>query len=777
MNTLFQRFFVLSIAATSLASMGSAWAAKLVDVRVVDEQHLAVTWLDSEVDYDDSGTGANAFRGHMSRGDDRIVEYLPKLDTQAVMRPTSFSIVREGGRATSPAAVWRRAKVIGTTHAWPEPPHALEHVVFLKLAEPMVEDATYTVRFNDRIGSDRSDAEVTFNPDSGVSEAIHVNLYGQTPGSTSEHLADLYMWLGDGGARDYSAFEGNQVWLIDAESGERHPAGTVGSPRPRSNRDLGRFDFTASDVWPIDFTLPPNAEGPYRLVVEGVGSSPVFAVSHDSLRDPFALSVIGFYYMRIGEPKDARVPAPRQPRLIPGEDPPGFQVIRTTLNPKHPDWESLRNDPWDHKDWSAYVEPGEPTNPNAYGGYADALDWDRRHRHIQIVWDLCLPFLLTDGQPADDDLGLPDSGNGIPDLLDAARYGADFWLRLRDGDGNYSMGINNPLRDKSRAYQAKAEPWMAWANAANAAILADAFRATGHSDLSNDYRDEAIEAWEIAGDRDLDHSRQLGTTQASGRDMKALAAACLFNLTGDRAYEEAFIDSCMVTNPGNRAGSSDWYRQNWAVAAYLMGSRTVPGAKHRRDIVRQLESAVHDYALARHVRGFRSWPSRRSTSGHGHFQSVAATQPLMTAHAIAEDSELRDEYLAALIGEADWGLGRNPLNMVLMTGPDAQTGIGTGMRHVQDIYTSGRNDGTPGLHPGHTPFMNANPWGGGNFMNDPRGWYGSRGYPAWQQWPYGEALWQARYCFANNEFTPQKTMSGKSALLGYLHAVTSTPNE
>ncbi|MEO0587869.1 MAG: glycoside hydrolase family 9 protein, partial [Planctomycetota bacterium] len=739
MNKAFLRLLGVSLATASLALGNPAWAAKLVDIRVVDEKHLAVTWLDSELVYDDSGTGATAFRGHTSRGSDRVVEYSPKLNTDAATRPASFSIVSQSGQATAPAKVMRRAKVIGTIHAWPEPPHALEHVVYLRLADPMVDGATYSVRFHDDIGSDRPDATVTFDLETSVSEAIHVNLYGQTPGSPSPRLADLYMWLGDGGARDYSTFEGNRVWLIDADSGERHLAGRVGSPRPRSNRDAGRFDFTASEVWPIDFTLPPDAAGRYRLVVEGVGSSPVFDVSDSSLRDPFALSVIGFYYMRIGEPIDARVPAPRQPRLIPGEDPSGFQVIRTTLNPRHPDWESLRKDPWDHKDWSAYVEPGEPSNPDAFGGYADALDWDRRHRHVQIVWDLCLPYLLTGGQPDDDDLGLPDSGNGVPDLLDAARYGADFWLRLRDGDGNYSMGINNPLRDKSRAYQAKAEPWMAWANAANAAILADAFRLTGHGELSTHYRDEATEAWNIAGDRDLDHSHQLGTTAVYGRDLKALAAACLFNLTADPAFHEAFLDTCLVTNPGDGDRTQDLYRQNWAIAAYLMGARNVPRGTHRPDVVRKLEAAVHDFALARHVRGFRNWPSRRSTSGHGHFQSVVATQMLMTAHAIGARSERRDEYLAALIGEADWGLGRNPLNMVLMTGPDAQTGIGSGMRHVQDIYTSGRNDGTPGVHPGHTPFMNANPWGSGGFMNDPKGWYGSRGSPAWEQWPYGEA--------------------------------------
>ena len=47
----------------------------------------------------------------------------------------------------------------------------------------------------------------------------------------------------------------------------------------------------------------------------------------------------------------------------------------------------------------------------------------------------------------------------------------------------------------------------------------------------------------------------------------------------------------------------------------------------------------------------------------------------------------------------------------------------------------------------------------------------SKGYPAWKDWPHGEALWRARYCFANNEFTPQQSMRGKMCLYAYLYSL------
>jgi hypothetical protein len=81
-------------------------------------------------------------------------------------------------------------------------------------------------------------------------------------------------------------------------------------------------------------------------------------------------------------------------------------------------------------------------------------------------------------------------------------------------------------------YQAHATPFMAWVNAANAAMLADAFRIAGKADLMKRYQDAAIEAWTIANEKELDVSYTIGNGASRGRDFKMLAAACLYNLTG-----------------------------------------------------------------------------------------------------------------------------------------------------------------------------------------------------------------------------------------------------
>jgi hypothetical protein len=175
-----------------------------------------------------------------------------------------------------------------------------------------------------------------------------------------------------------------------------------------------------------------------------------------------------------------------------------------------------------------------------------------------------------------------------------------------------------------------------------------------------------------------------------------------------------------------------------------------------------MKAAIVHEAREKNLKGPEQWPSRRSSdTGYGWFQATTAVNAVCIAHAFTDDEALREQLLRAMILEADYGLGRNTLNMVLMTG--------LGSRSAQDIYTSGRNDGFPGVHPGHTPYMNAGAWGKG-YMADPM-WYANKGYPEWRQWPHGEALWRARYCFANNEFTPQQTMRGKMLLLGYLYSL------
>jgi hypothetical protein len=754
---------MLVLAVVCVPSAGQTQAgSKLVELRVVDDQHLSLFIKDGEIRYKDDGLGPTAFMGHESQGGEVAIQYGTLALDAAV--PGSFRIhsVDDSAYAAGvePLAVFRRTKCNGVVAKWPEPDTwTLEHTLYLKLPEKLKQGASYTVDLAPALGVDSSRVSITFDAFSGVSEAIRVNLIGYHPDHPIK-AADLYMWLGDGGGRDYSDYAGRDVWLVDVETGVKTRAGTVEFWKP-SGKDSDGWNFTQADVWRADFSSFARP-GTYRLAIEGVGCSMPFKIARDAYAQPFKTSVLGFYYMRIGEPKDARVPAPRQPRFIPDVDPPGFNVFYTTMSPWHPDWKGLGGDPWDRTDWSKYKLPGEPTNPQARGGHSDALDWDRHIGHISIIYDLLLPYLLSNGALSDDDCGIRESGNGVPDLIDEAQNEVDFWLSLRDPKGGYGAGLNNPPREHNTMYQADSRPYTAWANAANAAMLAEAYRVAGKPDEMRRYRDAAIEAWNVAGGEDLDFSYTVGDGQTRGRDLKMLAAACLYNLTGERSYEDALAAESLAHDPASTLDQSGSHTQYWPTAVYLLCAKHQTQPIRHPELVGKMKAMVLRDSMTKNVEPSTHRPTRRATDqGYWWFQTSQNVHAAIIAHALTDDVAQREALLRAMILEADWGLGRNPMNMVQMTG--------LGPRFPTDIYTSGKNDGVPGVHPGHTPYMNANGWSPG-FMGDPQ-WYASRGHPTWDRWPQGEALWQARYCYSNNEFTPQQTMRGKMALLGYLHAL------
>ena len=115
-----------------------------------------------------------------------------------------------------------------------------------------------------------------------------------------------------------------------------------------------------------------------------------------------------------------------------------------------------------------------------------------------------------------------------------------------------------------------------------------------------------------------------------------------------------------------------------------------------------------------------------------------------------------------MILEADYGLGRNPLNMVQMTG--------LGSRHVEDIYTTGRNDGIPGVHPGHTPYMNADAVGQG--LHGRPAVVRQQGLPGLEEVAARRSpLARAATATPTTSSRPQQTMRGKMCLLGYLYSL------
>jgi len=755
-----------------LSAFQQLQAAKFVEVKVIDKDYLQVFFKDGDVVFVDDGLGANAYTSTHQTANNSIVRYGTALNTSNAVATANWKITSAddsnyGTAGHAPDFAYRKSKLNGMAELdWGSSDwnyeYSMEHSIFLKLPSSLAQGKTYTLEINANTNTDVTSETFTYDIFNSHTEAIHVNLSGYIATSGIK-AADLYIWMGNGGARNYSGFEGNNVYIYDINTQTSQQVGTVTFWKSSAGEAQG-YNFTQSTVWNADFT-GFDTPGTYRLAIEGVGCSENFVIGNNAYHDPFMVNTQGYYYMRIGEDRLDMEPVPRRPLYLPGVSPSNTTVYITTMEYTHPQWGSLTSgDVWDAPNAWAPYSTGR-TNPNAYGGHSDALDWDRHLSHVSNIYDLLLPYILTYGALSDDDLDIGESGNGIPDVLDEARNEVDFWLRLRDGMG-YSCGLTNP-NSSNVLYQAGTNAIAAWANALNSSMLAECFRIAGQTDLMNTYLDSAIAAYNYAGslpNQMLDFGLDEGNGKTRGRDIKMAAAAYLYNLTGDTNYEDVVNDESVVTGTTSAIINLNTYNQLYATAGYLKTNQTV----NYPTLFDNMKASVIYDAKNREANYTNSRPSRRATDNNlGYFHTAQNVHRTIVAHSVATSQSDLNFLENALILEADWGLGRNPSNLIQMT--TASTPLSS-KRSIEAAYTSGEDDGSVGQHPGHTPYMNMDNWSSGMITGRPS-WMGDKCYPTVSTWPKAETWFNTRYVWAHAEFTPQQTMRGKQALYGYLYAL------
>ena len=782
-----KKLFKAALVIVLLLTTNGASATKFITLKVIDKDYLMLQFRDGEIHYRDNGTGQSAYLGHsFAEGDDTLFVFGERLKAVDAQNAGLWQISSPDDKlftTAQPVKVWRKSKPMNIDHTLT---CENDHWLFLQMPRSMRQGCTYKVRIPDSIGSDRKEVSIKYDIWNCQSEAVHVNIIGYSP-SEALHAADLYQWLGDGGQRDYSSLEGHSVWLYNVNSKKKQKIGSVKfwKSASESDKEAGGKSLVGTDVWNIDFRA--QKPGCYRLVVEDVGCSMDFEISNDVYYEPFRYSVRGYYYMRLGEPIDPEHvnPVPRQPQFIPETDPKGFTIYKTDFHPWSEGWRELHTDVWDEPHFKPLKAsifwqhrlPGNPVAVDVKGGHSDAFDWDRHLAHVSNIYDMLLPYILSGGKLPEDDLGIRESGNGIPDLIDEARNEVDFFLSIRDGEA-YSQGVTNPCADWSVMFQAGCTTMAAWANAANCAIIADAFRIHGNDSLRTYYTEEAIKAFRFAEQQDnkqLDDLQDVGSMQMRGRDFRQMAAAFLYNVTGDQQWEKIMADESMIKSAQstlfskgkqgffgigvtNKFDESETpFCQYWAAAAYI----TCPHERHYGELYNNMKAVIRNHAEAYNISLAALRPSRRAAND-SRWQTSQNLQLVMLAHYIA-DKARKKQLENIMFTEAGWALGRNPGNIVEMTG--------LGERHITDVYSTGRNDGDPGTHPGQTPFNGTEVWSPGHNGGDARVIL-TNCYPKWEEgWPRQESYFNQRYFWVNGEFTPRETMRGKMALLAYLYAI------
>lgn len=762
-----------------LLCAAGARATRPASVLPVDNQCLVVHFLDGKADfYRDKGEvyestvqwespvlpGTN---GHNS-ATDSVIFYGDALNVSAAQNAGSYLLTSNddaayGPSGKNPAAAYRKTKTKGASTSTQIAP--LQHWIYLPLPSPLAHGNTYTLEISSNTNTEETRIEFAYDEYTLESPSIktcHVGYESEAPYKT----ADIYAWMGDGDHRDFSRFEGKPFHLYNIDTEQSDFSGTVSFWKPESEEIL-KSNFTQSPVWMCDFSAF-TGKGTYRLVVEDMGCSAPFTIGDNRYYVPFRTCMQGFYYQRVSckEPDDAPWPMTRRPLFREGVDPEGFVVY--IAKPSG----SFRNMDWLNpdrlEDYYQHIYPDKRTNPDAWGGWADALDWDRHMGHGCVVADMLTVYMLWPEAFTDNQLFLNENNNGLPDYLDEIAWELDFWLRLRDGEA-YGSGVANMnpwfLSDQPFPFtvQLGADDAWAWAMAGLSAMMADCYYRGGYTEKMEQYRDSALAAWEYAASRPASALNLVLTDDwgAKAKDLKATAAASLFNITGESTYEQAFeeIMGPVFTGPNTSLGRQGYLTT--CILPYVLTDRMVSNPTLRNNC----RMSIINAAIAEREEMESSATRRCNGINPGWWAlnvcwSRAVEQA--AAYRITDDASIKEQLLCGLYSEAEWTAGRNPLGLAMMTGLTD--------RCTDEIFAPGRNDGVPGLNPGLTPYLLRFGWNRTSETNYPE-YYVKKMFPTLDNWPDGEIWHESRYCIPNGEYTPHQVLRHKPVLYGALYAI------
>ncbi len=699
-----------------------------------------------------------AFLGWLVGKEKRLVytadEVTGKLPDIAWMdQAASYGIVSDDDSAytteTTPARVFRKTKPsdFARVNGWPyQAP--LRHVLYLKGPQPFKEGKHYRIRF---VNGALSDQVIACDSTNQRSEAIHVSHLGFRPDDPAK-VAFLSCWLGSGGAVSYS--NGMAFRVLDNAGQEVFRGIAALSGRASEPEDAYKRNYSGTDVWLMDFTALTRP-GSYRVSVEGLGCSYPFEIADDVWRRAFTVSARGLYHQRSGIELGPPFTTYRRPVCFRPEN--GLQVYHSDCGLM--DSQNGLNAKGTDKDNFGNLVKGKTDKAvtNAWGGYMDAGDWDRRIQHLIASRYLIELADLFPGTFDKLSLNIPESSNAVPDVIDEALFNLDCYRRMQTPEGGIRGGIESSEHPRhgecswQESLDVMAYAPDVWSSYVYAGVAAQAARWFEPRDaaLSAVYRESALRA--MAWAEKAYDSRPAYPHQV--RDDRNLAAAELFRLTGDNAWQALFLKTTVFTRSGMDIFVWEDHDQREAPWVYVRTQR--PGMDDkiksycREAILREADNRIRNCQKA----GFR-WAKFEWMPGQWGAFSAPDGVSLARAHVLTGN----EAYLRTLVLACQTGAGANPVNLCYTTGLGHDSPLHP--LHIDSRLTN--QPPPPGLTVG----------GPIDVARDKEYWaqkiVDRYCYPSVQKWPTLEAYWDVFWYPPMCEFTIQSPMAQNAYVWGYL---------
>ena len=532
-----------------------------------------------------------------------------------------------------------------------------------------------------------------FNP------AIHVNQVGYVASLPKQAIVGYF--LGSSGEMTIPA---TNFFVVDAHSGARLYQGML-----KRQPDVG-YSYSPTPyqaVYGADFS-GFSTPGEYRLAVPGLGASYPFFID-DGVAAAFARAyALGLYEQRCGTSNTlpftrfthaachtapASIPMPQSDFTNAWNIIASYGAAINSNNP-HQSAALLTNA-------AAQLYPFVNSGTvDVSGGHHDAGDYSKYTiNSAQLIHYLMFAVDSLPGVALLDNLGIPESGDGTSDLMEEAKWEADFLAKMQDADGGFYYLVYPRNREyENNVPPDHGDPQIVWpkntaATAAAVAALAECsssplFRKTYPQAASNYWAKDQL-CWQfltnattrfgLAGSyQKLAHFGD----DFTHNDELAWAACELYLATGNPTYQQALYQ--VLPDPTNPSTFMwGWWRMYQAygnaIRSYAFAARSGRLSTNQLNPVflarceTEIVAAAQDQLRrAQQCAYGSSFPAEtKQVRSGGWYFSMEQAFDLAVACALDDYPPLNDprpRFLRAILSNMNYEGGCNPVNVCFVEG-------------------------------------------------------------------------------------------------------------